>query len=429
MYVCVLFGIQAVDFARPVATSSILYFGLVVVLITGSAWVGMNRERESGQGSVFTDDGEGTCSISKPHFSLICLLGFLAFVFSLVDLLWTTPLITILNPVEMRASFITRETSLWAYPADMLLPFSSIAFALTIIYFRALPKSLRVAGLFVGSTPTVLGLLLAGRLGMILQAAFLFFWMLQRPIWDTRARAIPSRGTLYLLTGLFVGVLAVAATLSQARSGSIAQASEVLSVDEDTVSIDRSLLPVLNAQSPVVATGMAEALMYWTSPIVYFDEVYRSWKLGPDFISVFSPVLQRRFSAVGLGPSSEDEWQYWCDMLSGTGLQPHSWGTVAAGFIRSFGRIGTLLVSVVLGYWLGRLFVRGRRSRSFTCLYLSSLFFVFLFAFLQFSAFVNNPTYEWSLIGIAVWHPLVKRTISARRESRGVRLENGMENV
>lgn len=428
LYVCVLFGFQAVALARPVASSSVLYFGLVVALITGSAWVGINSERQNKRGSILIGDGEGTCSINRHYFVLICLLGFLAFLFSMLDLLSTTPLITLLNPVEMRSSFMSRETSLWAYPANLLLPFTDIALALTIVYFRTLSMSLRVAGLFVGSTSTILGLLLAGRMGMIMQAVFLFFWLLQRPLWDRRTRAIPSRGTLYLLAFLFVGVLAAAAMLSQARSGSDAQAVQVLSTNEDTVSINRNLLPVMNAQSPAVATGMAEVLLYWTSPIVYFDEVYRSWELGPDFIGVFSPFLERRLSALGLGPSAEDEWQHWCDMTSGAGLDTHSWGTVATQFIKSFGRGGTLVVCVVFGYWLGRLFVRGRRNRSFTYLYISSLFYVFLFAYMEFSVFVE-PAYDWSIIGIFIWSPLVKRAISAKRGDKDECLKSGMQNV
>ena len=165
----------------------------------------------------------------------------------------------------------------------------------------------------------------------------------------------------------------------------------------NSVHLSSDVLYALEPLDPVIANGIAEALIYWSSPVVYFHHVYEYWNLPPTIFSGISPFVHRRLTGLGLVSSTESLSNHWRDLCYNAGLFPNAWGTTWTQVVQSLGRVLGMLVCLSTAFIAGRLYAVSRQRGQFRGFFLSSILFYLFFTWFQFSAFAQ-PIIEWGLI-------------------------------
>ena len=397
-YVGSLFVMGIVLPVYPIPSDSLVYLfgGLAAMAVL--ARIGIS----AGQRTV---GGKVAASVLKPGPSsrprladvrLVYGLAALGIGFLLMDLIASTPFEAFFDPAALRTLLRFRKATLFAYPGNILYPFCSVALGLAILHYERMTFFYRLTGVLLGFFPTIaLTIGQAGRNGIVFQIILVSWWLLQRPAWGLPI--IPHRIIVRIIFLAFIAVsLYSLVTIAVMRSSSSNQYQSLLSTNAESVRLSDHVKDVLDRVDPTVANGLAEALMYWSSPVVYFGHIYQDWTAESTLVSVFSPVLHRRLASLGVVPSPEQISNLWASILDRVGLWPNAWGTVWYEMIVSFGRFGATMIALGIAFFSGIVFARSRRRGDFGHLYLSSIFFVFFFLWFQVSVF-SEPLFEWGL--------------------------------
>ncbi len=390
-YVGLSFLLRIIEFSRPLAEpGSVVYFVGGIACMILISWL-----------TIFTSTRQGALQV-KHSFSLddwkalwapFLVLGLIGGVFIIMDY-GNLISYSSFNLYIIRQSFSGREVTPFAYFSNLLAPFSVMLLGVTLILLEELSLSKRALGLAIGiGVPMVYSVGLAGRSAIVDLLVLMPWWLLQRPVFGKPI--FPGR-----IRGFVVGVLAVVSVLylltlvsvSRSRQGE-QRFLEVLWFNKPTVVASPTLEDSLYKVSPTLATGLSEALFYWSAPVVVFDKLYKHWGLPPDYMSALSQVLHRRLVSLGLSSLIEAENERAIILLS-YGIWPNVFSTAAFDLIRSFGRIGAFIAQIVFAMIASYLYVRARKERVFAYMYLSSLFYLMFFLWFQ-RILTSYPLHEY----------------------------------
>lgn len=328
-------------------------------------------------------------------FRLIVLLGALGAVFTLADFGRAFHLGT-MSLAQIRQVFATRPTTAFSYLSNLLLPFSSFALGLTLVFWERLPVRARLAGLGVGiGAPVLTAVGQAGR-GYIFDLLILIpWWMLQRPVWG---QPVLPRSRFVRLGGLLVLGVGVASlgVISSVRKSGDHQYRVSMGYFKYTTVPSAPVVRLLERLPPPLANGLTEALLYWTHSLPTFDKVYQDWNLAPDLLGSVAPVLSRRAQALGLVPTTTQRVEHYEEITLRYRIPSNGFATVPSALIYSFGRRGGLLFSVLLAGLAAWVYAVARRRKEFVLLYLSGLVFLSLVLWFQ-RPLGAYPMYEYGV--------------------------------
>jgi hypothetical protein len=170
----------------------------------------------------------------------------------------------------------------------------------------------------------------------------------------------PSYYGFYLVIVL---VMIYFSFISSVRSG-ISEITGKLNVYEKEMNATTSVNTLKLAESlgPLEDIFM-EGLYYYSHELVRLDLLYRYYDYPPLLGLWQMSYIERRLNWL-VGPQGDISWGLQVAALETYGrFSSHTWGTFIGNFLIDFGRIGTLIVTLVLGFVLGLSF-RSFRSNS-----------------------------------------------------------------
>ena len=334
----------------------------------------------------------------------LCLLNCLCLVISLLDF-WTSGLVgASVSLVDVRDRFSGRTTTILSYVSNLLSPFSAATLGIVIFYFESIPVWLRLFA-FISSLATVLGLSvgLGGRY-YVLNFLLLLGWWLMVRVRVGKSNLLKRRGLFLIALSFAVGVACLLVGLTVVRSAYREnQGAFMLTLSQRCAIPSQAVLDYTEDINPVVATGVYEALLYWTTSISTFDKVFYHWSMPPTFVSSLSPIVERRLVSLGLIPSPEERYEEWAVILQGYGIFPNGWATVSFNLVESFGKVGGFLFSMVFALFAGYLFARACSTMNFLLLFLSSLCWLFFVLWFQ-RPITLEPMYEYGVyFAVIAW--------------------------
>jgi len=342
-----------------------------------------------------------------PFMLLASLGGFFAFMDYMVSIKYT-------ELVVLRQEFYRRESTVMAYPANVFTPFSLMLLGVTIISFEELGSIKRVLGLVIGSTiPIGLALGLGGRASMVDWLILSTWWLLQRSAFG---KPLFPRYKISFAPFVFttIGVVLLIGVISIARSPQGAMHFEnVIFFNQNAVSVSAAVKSFLYEIDPKLATFLAEALFYWSSPVAAFDKLYKEWSLDANYIMAISPVLCRRLASIGLC-SFDEVRSAVTSILWSYGIWPNMFYTTPFYLIVSFGKVGAFIAQIILAIVSCYVYVEARRTGEFWRMYLASLFYLMFFYWFQ-TILTAYPLHEYGFYWCAVF--LLLRILSKRRSS------------
>lgn len=313
------------------------------------------------------------------------ILGLIGGISAFIDF-YTTLDYTSLDLNYIRGELPYRDPTLLAYFSNFFAPFSLMVLGITLIAFEELRGYQKLLGLVVGiSVPFVLSIGLAGRAHILDLLILTPWWFLQRPLF--RKSIIPGRkiGLIsgIILVSIFFWVLAWVSTSRSVRGEN--QFLSVLDFNQVLVNTSLGLYDFLFEINPTTATAVSEGIYYWSTSVPAFDILFDNWDQPPDYIRVLSPFLYRRLGRFGL-PSTEEIHDSVAAIFIKFRVFPNRFQSSPFIYLASFGRVGALVFEFILAFVASRVFLRGRKERSFPFLYLSSLFFLNFFLWFQYPA-------------------------------------------
>jgi oligosaccharide repeat unit polymerase len=417
LYIGALYFSGVIQLSWPLEDPmSMFYFGSGIVAMLIVSWLTIALSTNRSAKPVSTNS-----VIARWHrlWLPFAILAFMAMIVTLADFALTMNYSS-LDLFAIRRSFADREATMLAYVSNLLTPFSLMLLGLTLVLFEQLTPTKRLIGLGMGiGVPMLISLGLGGRSQIVDLIILVPWWLLQRPLLGKPL--FPGKLSGFLM-GLSVFAVAVwflaVVSVSRSFAGEM-QFAEVLYYNTNTVSLSPDITNFLYESDPTLATGLSEALFYWSSSIAAFDILYSHWQLESDLFRSISPVLYRRLAVLGL-PSQEqisDEQKY---ILRSFNVPPNMFYTATFGLISSFGRVGAFLVQMLLAFIAGRAYVQARRKVSFTYMYLSSLFYLMFFLWFQ-SFLTSYPIHEygfyWCILFILIerfkWPSLTRSRTAA----------------
>jgi oligosaccharide repeat unit polymerase len=399
-----------VVFEQPLVgddTLALVYGGAVVIALIAILVVSVGRK-----GRIASPQ-EGELCINHRFFTWLVIFAFLAAAFVYTDLqlsgIWNGG-----DMVSVRGLLADRSSTVFLFLSQMLAPCSTIVLGSTLLAYEKLRPVTRLLGLAAGLAVPVIGSVGLGGRGYIFDALVLTaWWLLQRPAWGLPLipRGIGLRTILpIIVVGLVAGLVMISIERSAYKDDQYKQA---LIFNHNLVTMDDSSQSYLGEMNPALANAYVELAFYWTGSIAVFDKINTNWDLQPAFGMAVSRVLHRRLSDMGLTTSAEEAASYFQAISWKYDFYPNAFYTLLGDMTISFGKLGGVIVLLVIGIASTQAFLVARRRYDFLLLYVSSLGYLMFFLWFQRSAF-QYPTYEYGLIAALVL--LIVRSV--RTDSR-----------
>lgn len=288
------------------------------------------------------------------------------------------------------------EVSMFWRLMGPLVPFGFFATVLLIVYFEDLRNFTQVClgtGILAVVLPTTI--FLAGRECLVLE--FVTF------VWCCGYRKLVGRpffpkGVVFRLgiAALVVFVSITVVVISVSRTNKVDQSQFALDQAAKFVKPRASVLAFLAKLTPAAGIPCTDALVYTTSGCAIFDRLMDEWRMRPDFVGVFLPMVQRRIASFGIIPDPGAEMAEFEAIGLENGFYTNCCPTTAFDMMQSFGVAGGLCVAIVLSFLLGRLYRSSLLSHSFSAICLSLVFFLFFLLWLSHTVFLL-PMYEYAL--------------------------------
>ncbi|MGA3179111.1 MAG: hypothetical protein ABR924_20280 [Terracidiphilus sp.] len=288
------------------------------------------------------------------------------------------------------------EVSMFWRLMGPLVPFGFFATVLLIIYFEELRNLTRIclaAGILAVVLPTTM--FLAGRECLVLEFATF--------VWCCGYRKVVGRPFFpavlaFRLSIALVVVLASAVTLviSSHRTNKADQSQFALAATRRLITPNEKVLNRLEDLNPDLAVICTDTLTYTPAACAIFDRTVNAWKMRPDFVGVFFPMVQRRLASFGLVPDPASEAVQFEGLADENEFFANSLPTAAFDMMKSFGVVGGFCASVLLSFLAGRVYRKALERHSFTTICLAVLFFLFFFLWLGGTLFLS-PIYEYAL--------------------------------
>ena len=404
LYVLILFasGIMSIS-ASLIDNGSMVYF----IGVTSAMMVVMYLKLRKKSALILRDE-RADDFVGQSTFRKIALLGFLSGVFIALDYYLTIPYQSF-NMIAVRLYMPNRVPTMLAYIGNLLIPFSSMALGLTILFFDKYNKLSRIIGFVVGIGVPVLAALGLGGRGRIFDLMVLIpWWMLQRPVWGYPILPRGAVTRLGILLVVAVGLWSLFA-ISKVRSPFGEEQYELaIKFSSPLVTPSDQTVQILGKLNPTIANGVIESLFYWTHSVPVFDLIYNQWDLSPDLVGVISPVVYRRLETFGIVPSSIEIKENYNRITTSRGVPSNVFTTVLSSIIISFGRIGGIAFTLILSWFSCSIFIASRKKRQFIYTYLSSILFLSFFLWFQFST-TRYPIYEYGIYYAVVFMLLPRR--------------------
>ncbi|MHC1767835.1 MAG: hypothetical protein AB9869_26780 [Verrucomicrobiia bacterium] len=384
-YCGLLFATGAVELAQPLlGLSSILYLVSQLLLIAIAGSVG-HRFGLRGATPV-QDDSAAYCQWIAP----LAVVNVVALLVSLIDYFTVDLIGKGTTLFDVRSAFDQREVTVMSYLSNLLTPSALVTTGILIFYYERVTPFLRLAG-FVSSLAVVLGISIGqgGRVHVFNYVLLTGWWAMAR-VAAGKPNILRRRGLIFTGSALVVGMLCSFMWISIARSYyKEDQGAALLSFVSKSVVPAQPILEATQEMNPALANGIYEALLYWTISVGNWDKLFHNWTVPPTYVSVLSPVLERRLDSFGLIPAHNTRADEYKSILSAYRIPSNTWGTVSFEFLETFGAFGGVLATSSLAFGAGFLFARSKRSRSFFGLFLASM------AWLMFALwFQRSVTYE-----------------------------------
>jgi len=396
-----LFLAGIVELGQPLLSKkSMVYFygGIISALIIFFLSIKIIFRRSFRNIQKITVPGNTIIRSQLRYLNLFIVLGLLGGIFTAIDFYMSFSLNFGYNLEVLRLTFSEREASFFSYSSNILIPFSSIALGLTLLFYENIPRWKRLMGLGVGIIiPVFCSLGLGGRAYIFDLLIIIPWWLLQRPAWGRPIFPPGIRWRAGLLFIFPIGLL-VLSSISVSRSAyNIDQYKFAILINKAKVSPTPKTIEFIEATAsidPRLAVGITESLLYWTGPLAVFDKMFYHWDINPTYVSAFSQVLHRRLESLDIIPSISKIWMNAGNINRSYGFFPKTFYTTPFSLIVSFGKICGFIIQPLLMFLATLIFIKSWRQKHFMYNYMASLFFLSFLLWFQ-APISYYPLYEY----------------------------------
>jgi hypothetical protein len=297
------------------------------------------------------------------------------------------------------------KTSIFGYVYGLLLPAVLIGPAYSLFYFEELGAKTKGTLFTIPMAVEIFnGILYAGRYYLTIQLILVLWACVNRSL--RKKSFVPGSWILIaILSFLMLSAVIGFGYIASTRSDKTDQMRFALELASELIVPNPALVYTLDKLGSTMASGAIDFLTYWPMSFAVFDKAFHDWNLAPDVSTVFSPMLARRIESIGLIPSGEVVYYEWLGLSASHGFYQGAWATVVFDIIKSFGKIGSLIIGCALGYFSGREFYFFKNSRSISDALATAWLWVFFIFIFQRSIFYE-PAFEYSsfwIIGNIFW--------------------------